>query len=131
MLADDLLRLSADVDELAHAIDEELGRGDAPWAAMRAELGERILPLSLKDGVVSPSERRLASLDRQRVRLRGVNDETDRLLAIQEQRSLTGEEIRSSRRLNRETEALRWELKHLFDEFERVRAIGASGRFRR
>jgi hypothetical protein len=61
-----------------------------------------------------------------RLRLSGVNDETRRLLAIQEQRSLTDEELRASRRLHRESEELRWELKRLFDEFERIRLIGGK-----
>jgi hypothetical protein len=68
-LADDLLHLSADVDELVREIEQELGRSDAPWAAIRAELGERVLPLSLKDGRAWMDDRRQAGLERQRVRL--------------------------------------------------------------
>jgi hypothetical protein len=68
-LADDLLQLSADVDGLVREIEQELDRSEAPWAVVRAKLGERVLPLSLKDGSASIDERRQAGLERQRVRL--------------------------------------------------------------
>jgi hypothetical protein len=91
-------------------------------------------PLKRKlTGQEAEQERRLRYLYRLqeqvaalRLRLSGVNDETRRLLAIQEQRSLTDEEVRVSRRLNGESQELRLELQHLFEEFERIRLIGGG-----
>ena len=76
-LLDDLERQLALAGELQAEVGREIEREQArmqqePWSALRyqlGQLGQRVLPLSLKDDAATPDERYRAGLQRRMLRL--------------------------------------------------------------